>query len=112
MVSVVIIGLPWWLRWLRICLQCGRPGFDPWGGKIPWRRAWQPTLVFLLGESLGQRGLAGCSPSGRKESGMTEQLSMHNILLRSLVFLLITDSYFQILLESFIVVIIEVVVNG
>ena len=35
----------------RICLQCGRPGFDPWVGKIPWRRAWQPTPVFLPGES-------------------------------------------------------------
>ena len=32
-------------------LQCGRPGFDPWVGKIPWRRAWQPTPVFLPGES-------------------------------------------------------------
>ena len=31
-------------------LQCGRPGFDPWVGKIPWRRAWQPTPVFLPGE--------------------------------------------------------------
>ena len=30
------------------CLQCKRPGFDPWIGKIPWRRAWQPTSVFLL----------------------------------------------------------------
>ena len=34
-----------------ICLQCVRPGFDPWVGKIPWRRAWQPTPVFLPGES-------------------------------------------------------------
>ena len=32
-------------------LQCWRPGFDPWVGKIPWRRAWQPTSVFLPGES-------------------------------------------------------------
>ena len=32
-------------------LQCGRPGFDPWVGKIPWRKAWQPTPVFLPGES-------------------------------------------------------------
>ena len=40
-------GLPWWLRWWRICLQCRRPGFDPWVGKIPWRREWQPTPVFL-----------------------------------------------------------------
>ena len=43
--------LPWWLRWWRIHLQCGRPEFDPCIGKIPWRRAWQPTPVFLLGES-------------------------------------------------------------
>jgi len=34
-----------------ICLQRGRPGFYPWVGKIPWRRAWQPTPVFLPGES-------------------------------------------------------------
>jgi len=32
-------------------LQCGRPEFSPWVGKIPWRRAWQPTPVFLPGES-------------------------------------------------------------
>ena len=50
-----ILGLPWWLRWERIHLQYGRPGFDPWVGKIPWRRAWQPTPVFLPGESHGQR---------------------------------------------------------
>ena len=31
-------GLPWWLRGLSVWLQCGRPGFDPWVGKIPWRR--------------------------------------------------------------------------
>ena len=40
-----------------VCLQCGRPGFDPWVGKIPWRRKWQPTPVFLRGESHGQRSL-------------------------------------------------------
>ena len=39
-----------------------RPRFDPWVGKIPWRRKWQPTLVFLLGKSHGQRRLAGYSP--------------------------------------------------
>ena len=50
-ISQVKDGLPWWFRQSRICLQCRRPGFDPWVGKIPWRRAWQPTLVFLPGES-------------------------------------------------------------
>ena len=39
------IGLPWWLRWWRICLQHRKPEFDP------WRRKWQPTLVFLLENS-------------------------------------------------------------
>jgi len=44
-----------WLKWCRICLQCGRPRFDPWIGKIPWRRQWLSTPVFLLGEFHGQR---------------------------------------------------------
>ena len=56
-------------------LRCGRPGFDPWFGKIPCNRAGQLTPVFLPGESHGQRNLAGYSPWGRKESDKTEQLS-------------------------------------
>ena len=47
--------------------------FDPCVGKIPWRRAWQPTPVFLPGKSHGQRSLVGYSPWGRKESDTTEQ---------------------------------------
>ena len=58
-----------------ICLQCRRPGFDPWVGKIPWRRKWQPTPVFLPGESHGQGNLVDCSPWGCKESGTTERLT-------------------------------------
>ena len=58
-------------------LQCGRPGFDPWVGKIPWRRKWQPTPVFLPGESHGQRSLEGYSPRGCKESDTTEGLHFH-----------------------------------
>ena len=46
--------------------------FDPWVGKIPWWRAWQPTPVFLPGESLRQRILESYHPQGRKESAMTE----------------------------------------
>ena len=49
-----------------------RRGFSPWVGKIPWRRAWQPTPVCLPGESHGQRSLAGSSPWSCKESHMTE----------------------------------------
>ena len=48
-----------------------RHQFDPWIGKISWRRAWQPTLVFLPGESHRQRSLASYSPWGRKELDMT-----------------------------------------
>ena len=42
--------------------NAGDPRFDPWVGKIPWRRNWQPTAVFLPGESHGRRSLAGYSP--------------------------------------------------
>ena len=62
-------------RW--VCLQCWRPGFDPWIRKIPWRRKWQPAPVFLPGESHGWRSLVGYSPRGRKESDMTERLHFH-----------------------------------
>ena len=41
-------------------------GFDLWVGKIPWRRAWQPTPVFLPGEPHGQRSLVGYSPWARR----------------------------------------------
>ena len=47
---------------------------DSWVGRIPWRRAWQPTPVFLPGKSQGQRSLGGYRPWGCKESDMTEQL--------------------------------------
>ena len=70
-------GLPWWPGWQRVCLQCGRPGFDPWVWKIPRRREWLPTPVFLPGKLHGQRGLVGYSPCGRKESDTTEQLTLH-----------------------------------
>ena len=51
-------GLPWCLQW--------RYWFDSWVGKVPQRRKWQPTPVFLPGKSHGQRSLAGYSPWGRK----------------------------------------------
>ena len=56
-------------------LQCRRLKFDPWVGKFPWRREWQPTPVFLPGEFHGQRTLVGYSPWGHKESDMTEWLT-------------------------------------
>ena len=46
------------------CRSHKRRGLDSWVGKIPWRRAWQPTPVSLPGESHRRRSLAGCNPSG------------------------------------------------
>ena len=48
----------------RICLQCRKPGFDPWVRKISWRREWLPIPVFLSGEFHGQRSLVSYSPWG------------------------------------------------
>ena len=56
-------------------LQCRRPGFDPWIGKIPWRRKLLPTREFLPGEFHGQRSLLGYGPWGHKESDTTERLT-------------------------------------
>ena len=53
--------------------------FDPWVGKIPWRRKWLSTPVFLLGESHGQRGLVDHSPRGCKMLDTTEQLTANNL---------------------------------
>ena len=75
---VVKHGLPRWLRQKRICLQCRRPGLDPWAGKIPWRREWLPTPVFLPGEPHGQRCLPG--PWGHKES---DKNLVHSIIIFS-----------------------------
>ena len=63
------IGLPLWLSWQRICIQCERLGFNPCVGKIPWRREWLPTPIFWPGEFHGLY-----SPCGHKESDTTEWL--------------------------------------
>ena len=51
--------------------------FNPWVGKIPWRRKWQPAPVFLPGKSYGQRSLVGYSSWGLRESDMTEHTHTH-----------------------------------
>ena len=69
--SALYQGFPSWLSWQRIHLQCGRPGFDLWVGKIPWGREWLPTPVFWPGEFHGLY-----SPWGHKESDLTERLPL------------------------------------
>ena len=60
-------GLPWWVNDKEPACQCRRPGFNSWVGRIPWRRKWQPTPVFLTGKLHGQRNLVGYSPWGHRE---------------------------------------------
>ena len=68
-------GLPSWLRGEGISLQCRRRSFDPWVGNIPWRRKWQPAVVFLAWKSHGQRNLAGYSPYGPIEWDTIEEIA-------------------------------------
>ena len=60
-------GLPWWLSWSRICLQCRRPGFSSWVGKIPWRREQLPTPV-LAWRIPGTIQSSGSKRVGREKS--------------------------------------------
>ena len=83
--SRYFLGIPWWLRWYSICLQCGRQGFNPQVGKIPWRRKWQPTPVPSPRKFHGWRSLVGYSPWGRKELDTTERLHLARCFLTSYI---------------------------
>ena len=61
--------LTWWFSDKESAYQCKRLGLDPWVGKIPWRRKWQPTPLSLPGKSHGQMSLVGYSPWGCKRVG-------------------------------------------
>ena len=70
--SIFMEGFPGGASGQEPFCQLRRGGFDPWVGKIHWRRVWQPNPVFLPEEGHGQRSLEGYSPWGHKESEMTE----------------------------------------
>ena len=66
--------LPRWLSGKESTCQYRRRrrrGFNPWVSKIPWRRKWQPTPVFLPGKYYGQRSLAGYSPWGHCQTQLS-----------------------------------------
>ena len=67
-----ILGFPGGTSGKEPTSQCRRHGFNPWVGKMPWRRTWQPTLIFSSGESHGQRSLESYSPKGHAELDITE----------------------------------------
>ena len=87
-------------------LKCRRPGFDPWDGKIPWRREWLPTPVFLPGEFHGQRSLAVYNPWGHKRRRLLSDCHTLNIT-RELLFQEVSliqspaDNFFHLLLWDF-----------
>ena len=68
-------------------LQCRRCGFDPWVGKMPWRRKWQPTPVLLLGKCHGQRILVVLWSMGSQRVGHNWATSLSSAYLRLLIFL-------------------------
>ena len=72
--SLFILGLPGGTEGKNQPADAGDVGLIPTVGKIPWRRKWQPTPGFLPGKSHGQRSLAGYSPWGRKDLGMTKRV--------------------------------------
>ena len=92
-ICVIYNRLSRWLTGKGYACQCRRYrifGFNPWVGKITWRRKWQPTLVFLPWKSHGQRSLVGYTPWGQKESDTTEWLHVH---IHEMVFLLKEHSH-------------------
>ena len=75
---IVILVPPRWLSGKDPTCQCGRHGFDPWVKKIPWRRKWQLTPVFLPGNSMDRGGWRAHGVHGfAKVSDTTEQLNNH-----------------------------------
>ena len=68
---------PWWLSGKEFACQCKVLEFDPWVGKIPWKRKWEPTPVFLPGKFHGQRSSVGYSPWDLTELDMTERTHAH-----------------------------------
>ena len=73
-ISMTLEGLHWWLRHLRICLQCRRPRFDSWVGKILWRRDRLRTSVFLA---------FPCGSAGEESAGNAGDLGLIPVLGRS-----------------------------
>ena len=86
----ISMGFPGGANGKELACQCRRHKrcrLDPWVGKIPWRRAWQPTPVFLPGESHGQRSLEGYHPLGlqRVRYYLSDLVFMHSSALKDTV---------------------------
>ena len=74
---IICQGLPRWLSGKESTCQYRTWRFNPWVGKMPWRRKWQPTL-FLPGESHGQKSPVGYSPWGHKDGDVTVEVNSNS----------------------------------
>ena len=97
--DMLLLGLPRWLNSKESACQAGDMGSLPWVGKIPWRRKWQPTLVFLAGKSHGQRNPASYSPWGCKSRAIVLCLQTFFFL----VVYLLTLWHFSMLMSTIFV---------
>ena len=97
--NIPLQGFPWWFS--SISLQCRILGFDPWLRKIPWKRTWQPTPVFLPRKFHGQRSLAGFSPWIIKELDRTQRLKSNNNN-NFILYVLTTFSFLFVCLFAFL----------
>ena len=91
---IVINGLPRWHSGKESacqCRRCKRHRFDPWVGKIPWRRKWQPSPVFLPGKSHGQRSLEGYHPWDCKDLDTAEHSHTQDRAKRMVAAILVTN---------------------
>ena len=73
-------NVTWFLSTIAFYLQCRRPGFDSWVGKIPWRRKWQSTPALLSGKSHGRRNLIGYSPWVAKSRTWLSDFTFHSFV--------------------------------
>ena len=99
--SSICDGLPRWLSSNESPCQCRRPktlGFNPWVRKIPWRRKWQPTPVFLPGKSHGQRNLGAIVYRVAKSQTPLKWISMHASICDNWIFV----HLFHILFSSLV----------
>ena len=89
------MGVPRRLSGKEPAWQCRRLGFDPWVRKIPWIRKWQPTPVFLPGESQGQGSLVRYGPWGHKSVGHDFVTKQHSQILSTFDSCIARSSYFK-----------------
>ena len=73
-----LIASVWWHSGKESTWQFSTLGFNPWVGKIHWRREWQPTPVFLPGKFHGQRNLEGYNPWGCRELDTVEHIHINS----------------------------------